>query len=197
MADPPGTLLSKFVIADSEDRYILDIPTVPSLPGSPTPGQTVRYANGICIWEPYRNGGLGAWGVFGAPPLVGQQGAGGWVYASPTAWTYTAMPGVSVTSPVNGIYLISARGSIRCNQDGISECNIAIGLNGATWAVMHHVCTRNIWDTFTGGGGPFGAALGNGTVVTLRGATNGPSNSFTFGGQVPFSLIVQPVEFRP
>lgn len=172
-----------------------------TLPTSPDEGEQfdLRFAHdGLyrrCTWRQALNNGNGAWAVEG-PPLVSNQTAG-WTYASPTSWAYTTMPGISITVPVSGTYLLSAQGSIRCNQDGVNECNVTLGINGGNWLIASHVCTRHIWDTFTGGGGPYLASLGAGTTVTLRAGTNGPSNEFIFGGAVWFSLQAQPVELRP
>lgn len=176
-------------------------PVVTSLPASPTPGQIVRFRPGgsasitwLCMWEPWRNSGTGAWAVLGGQPLRAVQSTAQTITTANVV-TVQLLTGAQVGLPVGGVWEISAHGDTQMQAAAVSDAVV--------WLAVGGVLSQGMATLSSAAGAPDGSDHGVTTRITaasaatlsLRAGTN--AQPVAFGGRVLWALSAMPLELRP
>lgn len=204
---PDGTTpISAAALIDLETRLgnysdsLILMPSVTSLPPSPTDGQQVDYwpsgtaGTGVCwrcTWRGAANSGAGAWIVAGGASLYSTIG-GGFGLNTGTLTTYTAYTGGPTVTLTAGVWDAVWSGVAQSANAGWSA-RLRLAVNGV--GQSRYIEHAGI-DAFEGGtrGDPVGErlTLSITSTVTLQGATNGIQ-----GALGDWRIRATPIELRP
>lgn len=196
MADPPGTLRSKYLI----------IPAVTTLPTSGEEGEQVDYfPSGLsvrpqwrCTWRQALNGGNGAWSVQRARPLTSVFRGTNRTTSVPSGYALVPVTSTpTLTVPVSGLYELEVVLPVQLQTGVLAD--LFIGLQRTTGELlswMEYFVTDRLYQSAMTGSRTEDLFLTSGWVTRIC-LAGGTAASWLHSGSVPTIVKLHPTELRP